>query len=42
MREEVKAEEALPEAVKAEAAALKEKLDKAIEDSDDGFEKVDK
>ena len=42
LREELKAEEALLEAVKAKAAALKEKLDKALEDSDDGFEKVDK
>ena len=42
MREELKEEEALLEAVKAKAAALKEKLDKALEGSDDGFEKVDK
>ena len=42
LSEEPKAEEALLEAVKAKAAALKEKLDKALEDSDDGFEKVDK
>ena len=42
MREELKAEEALLEMVKAKAAALKEKFDKALEDSDDGFEKVDK
>ena len=42
MREELKKEEALLAAVKAKAAALKEKLDKAPEGSDDGFENVDK
>ena len=41
LREELKAEEALLEAVKAKAAALKDKLDKAVEDSDGGFEKVE-